>query len=161
MGILSIILVCIWEIVCPNPCSCLYKSMFPSSLVSSWLVKLTSGGGRPYRISNGENPIPARGKLLTLRGPQATCLPKISLSPGIVLLVFVWGFDSRIPLSLSPGDGRQHAISTGFSKPLPSVVLCQLQMPVHCPTLWSEAFHIWGQCLSGVLWLLVLLFQFG
>ena len=51
--------------MCPNPCSCLCKCQFPSSLVSP--IKLTSRGGHSYRISKGENPIPAHGEHLTLK----------------------------------------------------------------------------------------------
>lgn len=57
MGILSITYLCIREMVCPNPSSCLYKSKSPISLVSP--LRLTGRGKYPYRISNGENPSPA------------------------------------------------------------------------------------------------------
>lgn len=86
-----------------------------------------------------------------LRGPQVTCLPKINWSLGIVLLGFAWGFSLCVSLSLSSRDSRKYVIPTRFSKPLPTVVLPQLQMPVHSLTLSSEAFHIWRQCLSGAL----------
>ena len=51
--------------MCPNPCSCLCKCQFPSSLVSP--IKLTSRGGHSYRISKGENPISAHGEHLTFK----------------------------------------------------------------------------------------------
>ena len=165
MGILSTVHSCIWEIGCPNPCSCLCKSKFLSSLV--YPLKLTRESGCPYRISNGENPIPARAEHFTFKRATgnmstvswSTC-QHVSWSPGSFSRVCL-RVHSCFPLSLSSGDGRQYAISTGFSKPLPPVILSQLQMPVHCPTLWSETFHTWGQCLSGMPWILLLLFQFG
>ena len=61
------------------------------------------------------------------RGPWVTCLPKVSCSPGIVLLGFVRGFESRVPLSLSPGAGMQSAVPTEPSKPLPHIILSRLK----------------------------------
>ena len=151
MGILSIIHVCIWQIVCPKPCSCLYKSKFPSSLVSP--LKLTSESGCLYRISNCKNPISAQGEHLTFKratGNMST-QDKLVSWHSFARVSFVWGFSSCVSLSLSSRDSRQYAISTRFSKPLPTVSLPQVQMPAHCPTLCSEAFHIWRQCLSGAL----------
>ena len=64
-GILSVTHLCICEIVSPNPCNFLCKSKSPNSLV--FPLKLIRGGGLPYKISNGENPIPIWGEHLTFR----------------------------------------------------------------------------------------------
>ena len=64
-GILSVTHLCICEIVSLNPCSCLCKSKSSNSLV--FPLKLISGGSLPYKISNGENPIPSWGEHLNFR----------------------------------------------------------------------------------------------
>lgn len=65
IDILSMTNLCVWEMVCPNPCNCLCKFKSPSSLV--FPLKMTSGDGRTYRISNGENPIIDLGEHLTIK----------------------------------------------------------------------------------------------
>ena len=93
-----------------NPCSCLYKSKFPSFLVSP--VRLTTWGGYPYRISNGENPIPAQGGHLTFKRAMGNMPTQGKLFP--------WHSFARVCLkvrfsrstSSELGAGRQYAIST-------------------------------------------------
>ena len=87
MGSLSIVHVCIWDIVCPKPCSCLCVS--PSSpvlwyLPLSWLERVVVYTG--FQIAKTLS-LP-RVNTSPLSGPQVTCLPKISWSLGIVLLGF-------------------------------------------------------------------------
>ena len=81
----------------------------------------------------------------TLSDPMDCSLPGSSIQGIFQARALEWGV-----ITFCAGVGRQYVISAESSKPLPSIVLSQLQMPVHCLTLWSEAFHIWGQCLSGV-----------
>lgn len=142
MGILPMTHLCIWEMVCPNPCSCLRKFKTHGSLVSP--LKLIRGVSHLYRISNGENPIPAQGEHLTSRGPWVIWLTMANWSPNSLAGLFEHSIHTfYFPWALR--GVKQYAVSIRPSNPLSLVLLSQLQMLVHCLTLWWKTSHIWGQ----------------